>query len=124
MLVSLLDSSRRSDVTFHSTGRIDISSHASREIGLEAGDVIDVLTDGRYYYLCVRHRAADVVGRHEARVWAVNRNGLRRHHFRCWSRRLCLAVLDVTGGDVARVRSCDVEDVDGRRLLPLIVRRG
>lgn len=124
MMVSLLDRSRRSDVTFHSDGRIDISAGVSKSLGLVAGDVVDVLTDGRDYFLCVRHRACDVVGRHEARVWAVNRSCRRHNHYRCWSRRLCRAVLDVCGGDVARVIACDAEETDGKTVVPLIIRRG
>lgn len=124
MMVSLLDRTRRSDVTFHASGRIDISAGVSLSLGLECGDVIDVLTDGRDYYLCIRHKAPDVVGRHEAQVWAANRKGRRHNYYRCWSRRLCGAVLGVCGGEVARVTACDAEEKDGRTVVPLIIRMG
>lgn len=92
------DQTRKADVTFYKSGRIDITSGVSKLLNLKRGDVIDVAGDGREWYLYVRHR--NCCGRHEAQCYPSNRGG---HNFRAYSKRLCTQVLKMSGGSRARV---------------------
>lgn len=87
---TILDITRRHDVTFFPSGKIDITARVARIMELQRGDVIDIAIDGDEYYLFVRHRAQNVVGCHQATVWPTKE---RSHNFRCYSRRLCNAML-------------------------------
>ena len=90
-MTSLLEDSRRPDITFHNDGRIDITARLVRKLGIGKGDVIDVKTDGIEYFLYVRHRAADLSGTHEAQCYPTNSG--KSHNFRCYSARLCKALI-------------------------------
>lgn len=90
---SILKSNRRTDISFSSSGQINISAHLARELDLHAGDAIDVKTDGFEYYIYVRTPATGGV-RYEARCFPSNRRG---KHFRAYSRRLCKHVLQACG---------------------------
>ena len=90
----MLQNTRRPDVTFHSSGRIDITARIARSLSLSKGDVIDVATDGDEYLLYVRHRAADISGTHEARCWPTNNGKRHSNNFRCQSRRLCTTIIN------------------------------
>lgn len=50
--------SRKPDVVFKSNGEIRISSRASKELGINQGDAINIWTDGIEYYLYVQERQA------------------------------------------------------------------
>ena len=117
---TILGRTRRPDVTFYRNGKVDITSRVSRLLDIEAGDVIDIAADGIEYYLYVRHKRADIVGRHEGQVYATYRGRCR--NYRCHSKRLCEAVLRVTNGNVARLPVGEVEIKDGRKMLPIIIR--
>lgn len=81
---TILQHSRRPDVSFYPSGRIDITARAARAIDLHEGDVIDIAFDNSDYKLFVKHRAG-TIGRHEATVHAT-KNG--SHNFRCYSKTL------------------------------------
>nr|DAV37251.1 MAG TPA: Transcriptional regulator, AbrB family binding protein, TRANSCRIPTION REGULATOR [Caudoviricetes sp.] len=118
---SILGNTRRADIAFYASGRIDITAHVARHLQLQKGDVLDICTDGREYYLYVRHRVP-TVGRHEAAVYPTNRNG---NNFRAWSQKLCKAVINVSGSkDDKAVRLCVGEAVQNqdRILLPIIIK--
>lgn len=83
---------RRHDLTFYRSGRIDIMSRVARLLGLEQGDVVDIIVDGMEYYLYVAHKGKNLTGRYEAQVYATN-GGRTCHNFRCHSQRLTRAVL-------------------------------
>lgn len=89
----VLKRTRRPDVTFSPSGRIDISARVADILDLRRGDVVGVGTERGEWYLYVVHRAP-TVGRHEGQVYLDNRGGRR---CRAWSRRTALAVLDACG---------------------------
>ena len=93
-MTSLLQNTRRPDVTFHASGRIDITARIARQLSLSKGDVIDIATDGNEYLLYVRHRAENVTGAHEAQCWPTNKGKHHSNNYRCQSRRLCQAVIN------------------------------
>lgn len=82
---------RKPDIIFHSTGRIDIAAHVAKTLNLQHGDVIDIMLYGGEWYLIVRYRSALVVGRHKCTAFRSNKGG---HHFRIWSKEHCTAILD------------------------------
>lgn len=84
---SILNNTRRPDVTFYPNGRIDITANVARKLNLHQGDVIDIVDNGGLEYLLyIKHRGETLVGNHEA----VCRQSKRRsHNFRAYSKRLC-----------------------------------
>lgn len=93
-MTSILDNTRRPDITFHSNGRIDITARVATALALQPGDTIDIARDTGEYYLYVKHRNA--VGRHEAQC-APTYKGRTCNNLRAHSKRLCQAVLKVNG---------------------------
>lgn len=97
------NTTRRPDITFYRSGRIDITALVARILGLREGDVIDVLEnhDGEEYMLYVCQRAADAPGRFEAQCRPTNKRG---NNFRCHSKRLCNVILKASNSDnIARL---------------------
>ena len=92
-MVSLLNNTRRPDVTFHADGRIDITARLAKMLDLHDGDVINIANDKSEYFLYVQHRADNLVGRHEAQCYPTNRRGRRNNNLRCHSKRLCNIIL-------------------------------
>ena len=112
---SILGNTRRTDITFHADGRIDISARLVKELSIRKGDVIDVLTDGLEYYLYVKLHAP-VAGRHEAACFPTHS---RSRHFRAWSKRLCQAMLP-GGKDHASLPAGDPVTLPAGTAIPII----
>lgn len=91
---SILPFSRKHDLSFFPSGRIDISAHIARQLLLAPGDVIDIALHGGEWYLYIKLRAGSYVGRHEGRVWATA-NG--KGTFRTCSQKLARAVIAAAG---------------------------
>lgn len=103
---SILSSSRKHDISFHASGRIDISAYIARKLSLSAGDVIDIAQESGEWYLYVKLRVGSYVGRNDGRVWATS-NG--RGTFRTWSKAITNYVLSATGGTECLRCPCGVE---------------
>lgn len=114
------NNTRKADIIFSSTGRIDITARIAKHLQLSRGDVIDVMVDNGEYYLYVKRRTP-VNGRYEAMVLPTNKRG---NHFRAYSRRLCSAILRASGvADTARLCiGVPVESVVYGPLLPIIIK--
>lgn len=70
---SLLGNTRIADLTFHKSGRINISSRIAKGLCLSGGDVIDIAEDnGEYYIYCLRRAP---IGRHHGVVYPTSKNG-------------------------------------------------
>ena len=91
-MTSLLQNTRRPDVSFYSSGRIDITARIARALGINPGDVINIDTDGNEYILYVCHRAEQLTGQHEAQCYPTKRGKHRNNNYRCHSRQLCRAI--------------------------------
>ncbi len=113
------NNTRKADIIFSSTGRIDITARIAKHLQLSRGDVIDIMVDGCEYYLYVKRRAP-INGRYEAMVLPTNKRG---NHFRAYSRRLCSAILRASGA-VDTARLCVGVPVDSTygTLLPIIIK--
>lgn len=124
-MTSILDNTRRPDVSFYRGGRIDITARVAKILKLRKGDVIDVAYDGWEYMLYVRSRGTVTVGRHEAKCFPTNRGKLRANNFRAHSAKLCRAILNASmAADAARLPAG--QPVMSRKLggmaVPLITR--
>lgn len=97
---SILPNSRKHDISFHASGKIDISAHIARKLSLSTGDVIDIAQENGEWYLYVKLRSGNYAGRHDGRVWATARG---KGTFRTWSKALTHAVLTAAGAS-ARLR--------------------
>ena len=60
---SILGNTRKADITFYASGRIDISARVAKHLQLSRGDVLDIMIDQDEFYLYVRLRSPN--GRHE-----------------------------------------------------------
>ncbi len=120
-LNNLLGHTRRPDISFFASGKIEITSRVAKALGIAPADVIDIMTDDDEYYLFIAARAATVRGRHEAQCRPTNRGG---RHFRAYSRRLCSAILKAAG---STFRAClaagDPVEINGRKAIPIITRK-
>lgn len=87
---SILPNSRKHDISFHASGKIDISAHIARKLSLAPGDVIDIAQEGGEWYLYVKLRSGSYVGRHDGRVFSTAKGG---GTFRTWSKSLTSIVL-------------------------------
>lgn len=117
---SILGNTRKADIVFYSSGRIDITSHIAKQLHLSRGDVLDIMSENGELYLYVRYRSP-TGGRHEACVFPSNRQG---KHFRASSKSLCSAILDVSGV-TDKARLCVGEPKESQyhgTLLPIITK--
>lgn len=96
-MISVVGKSRKCDLSFYKSGRIDISASISKTLGLHGGEVIDILCDkekGLFLYVKVRNPN----GKHKACVYRSNRHG-------CCFRANCRTITD------AVLQECVVDDV-------------
>ena len=89
-ITSILGNTRRADITFHASGKIDITSRVTNILNIADGDAVDILTGDGEFYLYVSARAKNIRGRHEG-LCRPTRNDSR--YFRAYSRRLCDFIL-------------------------------
>ncbi len=125
MMQSLLgNTSRKPDISFYSSGRIDITSHLSKRLDLEAGDVIDIYFDGMEYYLYVMAKKSTIVGRHEAVCRATNPECRNCRNLRAYSRRLCERIIRAADRtDCARIYAGGDAALSGGRKAVIIIPR-
>lgn len=84
---SLIEHSRRADITLFRSGRIDIAARVARMLSLADGDVVDVAEHYSELYIYVFRRRSDgIVGRYEATCRPTKRAS---RNFRAYSVRLC-----------------------------------
>ena len=95
---SILGNTRKTDITFRTNGRIDVSSRVAKMLSLHKGDVIDVLKVDNELYLYVKFHSP--VGRHEAACFPTH---IRSNHFRAWSKRLSQAIIRASGSNLDKV---------------------
>lgn len=117
----ILGSTRRAEITFFRSGRIDITSRVARAIDLQPGDVIDIFQDGGEFYLHVALKASAALGRHQARCHPTKPGS---HHYRAWSRTLARAVLALCGSPrFAPLAAGEPVIIQNYLAIPLITRK-
>ncbi|MBR4388741.1 MAG: hypothetical protein IKT00_06145 [Prevotella sp.] len=121
---SVLENSRKSDITFWRDGHIDICARVSRALDLREGDVIDIAIDegfAREYYLYAKKKREGRNGRHKATCRAVNGN--RSRYMRVNSKQLTRFVLHTTGEmERARVMCGEVTDTPMGKAMVIILK--
>ena len=103
MMKPLLQNSRRPDITFYPTGRIDITARIAKMLQLQPGDVINIASDGEEFILYVMLRKKDSLSgsRHAGTVYPTNNNrriqgnNFRTYHYELYSEFRRLADLPV-----------------------------
>ena len=93
MMRKIMPATRRGDVTFHVDGRIDITAHVSRLLGLRSGDVLGLATIDSLpaeHYLYVARRGSEVVGHHACTCKPAKGNG---RYLRVYSKPLSAHIL-------------------------------
>lgn len=119
-LSSILGNTRRADISFHPSGMIEITSRVSRLLDIKTGDVIDIMTDNREFYLYVSRHASETCGRHQAQCFPSKRGS---RHFRVHCLRLSSIILKNCGVDtVARFAAGDPVEINGHPAVPIITR--
>lgn len=117
---SILGNTRRADISFYSSGKIDITSRITNALGIVDGDVIDIMMSKGEYYLYVSVHASDICGRHEAQCYPSKRGG---RHFRTWCRRLCSAILSECGETShVSLAAGEVVVMNGHKAITIITR--
>lgn len=121
MMKSILTHSRKHDISFHPSGKIDISAHIARRLSLAPGDVIGIAREEDEMYLYVKLRAGHYNGRHDGRVWATAHG---KGTFRTRSKALTSALFAATGEDATLRCPCGMEvERAGIKYLTIIFRR-
>lgn len=90
---SILGNSRKPDIIFYRNGRIEIASNVAKILNLSHGDVLDIMIDKPEYYLYVKYRADEKVGKHESTIFPTNKG----NHYRTSSCKLCSTILNECG---------------------------
>ncbi len=121
MMKSILLNSRKHDISFHASGKIDISAHIARQLSLAPGDVIDFVHESGELYIYVKLRAGNYVGRHDGRVWATAHG--KKGTFRTWSKAMVTAVLREAGVSGLLRCPCGMEvEHDNKKYITIIYR--
>ena len=120
----ILGNTRRPDISFFSSGKIDITSRIVNALGIESGDVIDIMTQNGEFYLHISIRAADTCGRHEARCYPSHKGS---RHFRAYSRRLSEAIMRDCGIRSDQLKQVsfnagEIVEINGVKTIPIITR--
>lgn len=114
----VLQHTRRPDLSFLESGRVDITSRVVRLLDIHPGDVLSIVIVKGEWYLYVANRAESLVGRHEAQCFPTKKGS---RNFRLWSRSLASAVLTECGGvSRADLPAGEVSDVLGFPTVPII----
>jgi hypothetical protein len=120
MRYSILNSSRKPDITFYSNGRIDITARVAAILQIEAGDVLDIETNGVDYYLYVRRKAGTYIGSHVA---TAHRTKGCSNNFRAYSKTLASAILNSIQGQPSMARLCAGQPISDNGIkIPIITR--
>lgn len=118
----VISATRRSDITFHRDGRIDITAHVAKILDMHDGDVINIAEVGDRFtehFLYVARRAQETCGRHAATCRPVKNGG---NYLRTYCRSLARYALRRAGeAATLSLRVGDAQHVDGLgTALPLI----
>lgn len=89
---------RRGDVTFHPSGRIDLTAHVAKVLDLQPGDVVNIAEDDEHpdeHYLYVSRRSEETTGRHACTCRRVKAG----HYLRLFSKPLSTHILHLCHAD-------------------------
>ncbi len=115
---SLLGNSRKHDIVFFYSGRIDISARIAHLLNINQGEVLDIMHHNGEFFLYVKHRNP-VFGKHQAVVKFSNKYG---KHCRVYSKKIARSFFYNSADKTAYVRFSVGEPVlqDNKIFLPII----
>lgn len=117
---SILPSSRRHDISFHPSGKIEISARVARKLSLVSGDVVGIAEERGELFLYVRLRAGTYTGRHKGCVSTANHG---RGTFRTYSKAISRSVLSIAGTPGPLRCPCGAEIIrDNKTYITIIYR--
>lgn len=117
---SILENTRCADISFFSSGKIDITSRVVKALSMQSGDVIDIMCAGKEFYLYVSQHSSEILGRHTARCYPTKHGS---NHFRGYSRKLCEAILKECGAqNRANLAAGSMMEINGYTAIALITR--
>lgn len=120
-MTNILSQTRRPDITFARSGRIQISARVARLLSLSIGDAINIATDNGEYLLYVQNRASQMIGSHIATCYPSKKGS---HHYRANSVALCNAILDIDRIPIqASYYVGSPYCINGTKYLPIITKR-
>lgn len=108
---------RKPAMTVKAGGRIIVMAWATKALGLEPGDAINLWEEGSEVYLYGIKNPSDY---YRARLYKSNKDS--RISFKCCSSDLCRYILDKMGGDRCSVAGGEVKDIAVGKGLQLILR--
>lgn len=114
---------RKPDIIFRSNGQFDLSARVVRDLNINPGDSIDILSDDSEFYLYVAHRFSPTSGRFRGRVYPSKPKS-RSQHFRGCSAPLSRAILTAAGASDSASFFCGPPIVlpFGATALPIIIK--
>ena len=86
-------------MTFYYSGKINITAHVTRALGLQAGDAVNIARVDKgwtEYYLYIERHANDIMGRHDGTCTVTNG---RCRNMRVFSCRLSRYILSLCHAD-------------------------
>ena len=111
IIKSFLGCSRKSDITMYANGRIDITARIASYLGIQPGDVIDIIrSDDNEYYLYVKHKRDVVIGRHKGRCAPTNKG--RSQSYRTYCKDLTSPILEDLNADKAHLMAGELTTFD------------
>ncbi len=115
----IISTTRRPDITFHSSGEIYITARVARILDLDKDSCINVAIDKGEYLLVAEHYGG-MIGNHTGRCYPTNSGG---RYFRANSVRLCKAILEACGVERRAALMCgEAILINGKPHLPIITR--
>jgi len=120
----VLGKTKKVDITFFYSGKINITSHVSRSLDLQAGDAINIAKVEKgwtEYYLYIERRAQDMLGHHEGVCAVTHGHGRNLRVFNCRLSRYILTLCHATASVGLNIGT--PEEVPGLGLaVPIIIR--
>ncbi len=115
----IISTTRRPDITFHSSGEIYITARVVRILDLDKDSCINVAIE-KGEYLLMSERYDGMIGNHTGRCYPVNVGG---RYFRANSVKLSKAILDACGVSGKAALMCgEAILINGKPYLPIITK--
>ena len=100
MIEKVLMKTKKADLTFFESGKINITAHVSRTLDLHAADAINIARVEKgwtEYYLYVERRAGEMLGHHEGVCAVTHGHGRNLRVFNCRLSRYILGLCHTDG---------------------------
>lgn len=114
MMKSVLNNTRRYDISMFRNGRIDIVARIAKSLSLKDGDIIDIAQHNGEMYLYKKFNASDVPGAFRGLCHGTG------NFIRVWSKDFTDIFFEMYEADSLRFACGQPVDIDGYRCIPII----